>query len=267
MPANILDRILAVKQQEIADLKSRHSASELNERMLGQAPVRSLSSALRSSEAPGIIAEIKKASPSEGIIRPDFDPETIAAGYRANGAAALSILTDGQFFQGRLPYLEAVRPQIDLPLLRKDFIIDPLQIMESRAAGADAILLIVAALAQTQLKDLLETSRSVGLEALVEVHDLPEMVRALDAGATLIGVNNRDLKTFRTDLATTETLAGSLSREHTLVAESGIKSGEDAARMVRAGAQGILVGTHLMRGADPGLALKALREDIRRCCA
>ena len=202
-----------------------------------------------------LIAEVKKASPSAGVIRADFDPVAIARAYEAAGATCLSVLTDAKFFQGSLEFLRAIRAAVSLPLLRKDFIIDERQILEAVAWGADAILLIAAILDDARLRHFHELARGAGLAVLVEVHDAAELDRALALGAPLIGVNNRDLKTFTVDLATTERLAARLrahpaGREVLLVAESGIHSRADVARLRRAGAGAILVGESLMRQAD-----------------
>ena len=204
----------------------------------------------------GLIAEVKKASPSAGIIREDFEPVAIAREYEAGGAGCLSVLTDEKFFQGSLDYLRAIRETVSLPLLRKDFIVDDRQILEAVEAGADAILLIVAILDDARLARFLELASGAGLAVLVEAHDAEELDRAVSAGATLVGVNNRDLKTFTVDLATTETLADRLDLDrgsdgseapHLLVAESGIHTREDVERLERCGAQAILVGESLMR--------------------
>jgi indole-3-glycerol phosphate synthase len=207
---------------------------------------------------PRVIAELKRRSPSKGEIRPDFDPVAIALAYQSGGAAALSVLTDERYFGGSLAVLEAVRAATALPLLRKDFVIDAYQIDEARVAGADAVLLIVAALAPGALAPLYEYARSLGLDVLVEVHDEAELDIAKGIGADLIGINNRDLETFVTDLAVTERLAKRVPQGALVVAESGIFGPEDVARLARAGASAFLVGESLMREADPGLALRRL---------
>ena len=207
----------------------------------------------------GLIAEVKKASPSAGIIREDFEPVAIAREYEAGGAGCLSVLTDEKFFQGSLDYLKAIREAVSLPLLRKDFIVDERQILEAVEAGADAILLIVAILNDEELKKFHDLAAGAGLAVLVEAHDAEELDRAVAAGATLLGVNNRDLKTFTVDLATTEALAirldlqpeaGADEARHLLVAESGIHTREDVARLERCGSKAILVGESLMRHAS-----------------
>jgi len=195
-----------------------------------------------------LIAEIKKASPSAGIIAQHFDPVAIAKNYARAGVDAISVLTDEPFFQGHLDHLRLVRAAVAQPLLRKDFILDPVQIMEAAAAGADAILLIVAALDQDQLVALLETAALYQLDVMVEVHTLPELDRALDTEATIIGVNNRDLRTFEIDLSVTETLSEQIPKEITLVSESGIRTAEDLARVKACGVDAVLIGEALMRG-------------------
>lgn len=197
-----------------------------------------------------VIAEVKRASPSAGIISADFDPVAIARAYAEAGANALSILTDEKYFQGHLSYLSMIREAVDLPLLRKDFIIHEVQIFEAVVAGADAILLIVGALEQDNLHHLLEVARNYQLDVLVEVHDLEEMERALETDARIIGINNRNLRTFEVDLTTTERLSEELGPDHILVSESGIYTGEDTGRIQSWGADAILVGEALMRAPD-----------------
>ena len=208
-----------------------------------------------------MIAEVKRRSPSKGLIREDFDAVAIARAYAEAGAACISVLTDEHFFGGALDDLAAIREAVARPLLRKDFVIDAYQIDEARVVGADAILLIVAALDQSELENFHDHARDLGLDVLVEVHDEAELERALAIGSNLIGVNNRDLRTFVVDLATTERIAARLSDpEVVLVAESGISGVEDVARLERAGAAGFLVGELLMRQPDPGEALEKLRR-------
>ena len=255
---NILETIVAQKRLEVATLAQGEVTPadlEAVARRLG--PRRDFAGALRQPGAGPIrlIAEVKKASPSAGIICADFDPVRIAREYEAAGASCLSVLTDEKFFQGSLAYLKQIRSAVSLPLLRKDFLIDECQILEALEWGADAILLIVAILSDAQLKHFLELAAVAGLAALVEVHDENELDRALAAGAEIIGVNNRDLKTFKVDLATTERLAGKLpepTHGHplTLVAESGIHTRADVERLVRCRADAILVGESLLRGAN-----------------
>lgn len=263
MAENILTRILTHKRKEVRERKAQLPPSELETMVLAQPPARSLTAALRRAPGMGVIAEIKKASPSAGLIRPDFHPETIADQYQASGADALSVITDRHFFQGDLEFIPRIRPRVDIPLLRKEFIVDPYQILEARVFGADALLLITAALAPAALGEMLAYSRELGLEALVEVHDEAELATALAQGASLVGVNNRDLSSFRVDLAITERLARLVPPEITLVAESGISTAADVRRMQQAGAKAILVGTHLMRRPDPGIALAELKFYIQ----
>jgi indole-3-glycerol phosphate synthase len=253
---NRLDEILRVKRAEIERLRPR--AADLHLKALRRKDFRSFKSALKRVDgSPAIIAEIKKASPSAGVIAKLFDPVAIAKNYERAGADAISVLTDTQFFQGQLDYLAQVRETVTLPLLRKDFILDEVQIAESAAAGADAILLIVAALEQKQLVDLREAAEKYQLDALVEVHTMEELDRALEAGAKIIGINNRDLATLDVDLSTAEKLSRQVPDDVVLVSESGIKSAEDVARMKRCGIDAILVGEALMRGET---SIEALRQ-------
>jgi indole-3-glycerol phosphate synthase len=213
---------------------------------------RSLSAALTYHEDKlGLIAEVKKASPSVGVIQQDFDYLTMARAYEKGGASAISVLTDEKYFQGRLEYMTTIRQEVSIPVLRKDFIIHQAQIFEAAVAGADAILLIVAVLDQATLKHLLEVAHIFQLEVLMEVHDLPELERALRTDVRILGVNNRNLKTFEVDLSTTETLAEEVPDDIILVTESGIKTVEDAGRLSAAGADALLVGETLMRSANP----------------
>jgi indole-3-glycerol phosphate synthase len=262
----ILDTIVEEKQREVASLPRRSvSAADLRAVLAARGGQRDFLRALRK---PGrgsvaLIAEVKKASPSAGVIRPDFDPVRIAKEYEAAGASCLSVLTDRKFFQGSLDYLKQIRAAVRLPLLRKDFIIDERQILEAVEWGADAILLIAAILSDAQLQYFHELATGAGLAALVEVHDEAELDRALNAGAKLIGVNNRNLKTFKVDLATTERLAARLQsapphKARLLVAESGIHTHSDVTRLARCGAQAILVGESLMRHADIGAKVREL---------
>lgn len=256
--ANILDTIVAHKQQEIAALPPAHLTVESLRRRLANRGKRDFLAALqrpRSGRSMALVAEVKKASPSAGVIRPDFDPVAIARAYEAAGADCLSILTDEHFFQGHLQYLRQIRDAVSLPLLRKDFILDERQIAEAVEWGADAILLIAAILDDDRLRRLHALATEAGLAALVEVHNEAEMERALALGAPLIGVNNRDLTTFTVDLATTERLAAQAAkRPCLLVAESGIHTRADVERLARCGARAILVGESLMRA--PSVASK-----------
>ena len=257
---SILQRILQRKAEEVAAGKSASPMAELAARMRDSAPPRGFEKSLRRALAkgPAVIAEIKKASPSAGVIREDFQPGPIARSYQSGGAACLSVLTDRDFFQGAARYLQEARDACALPVLRKDFIIDPWQIAESRVMGADCILLIAAALEQTLLSELLSLACESALDVLIEVHDEAEMERVLRLDHALIGVNNRNLNTFETSLATSERLKGMLNGEQLLVTESGIKSAADVRRMQNSGINAFLVGEAFMRENDPGLALKRM---------
>lgn len=257
---SILERIIRRKAEEIEAGKARESIDELIARSMDCQPTRSFEKTLRQAAltGPAIIAEVKKASPSAGVIREDFQVDEIAKSYAASGAACLSVLTDVDFFQGKPEYLGLARNACSLPVLRKDFIIDPWQVYESRVMGADCILLIVAVLPQPLLEELLHKANQAGLDVLVEVHDEAEMERALRLDHDLIGVNNRNLNTFETSLATSKRLQKMLSAEKLLVTESGIKTSADVSRMQDSGINMFLVGEAFMREADPGLALKRM---------
>jgi indole-3-glycerol phosphate synthase len=258
---NILDTIVAQKRLEVAKLPERIlAAGDLRDAMLEHGERRDFFAALAKPRVGdiGLIAEVKKASPSKGVICPDFDAVRIAKAYEAAGASCLSVLTDEKFFQGSLDYLRAIRQAVKLPLLRKDFIIDQRQILEAIEWGADAILLIVAILDDTRLKRFHDLATEAGLAVLVEVHDETEMDRALAIGAPLIGVNNRNLKDFSVDLVVTERLAAKLSKDHLLVAESGIFTRADVDRLKACGSRAILVGESLMRSGNIGSAVGEL---------
>ena len=263
---SILDTIVEEKKREVARLPKRAiSGSDLKTALRARGDHRDFAAALHhpKSGSVALIAEVKKASPSAGVICLDFDPVRIAGQYEAAGASCLSVLTDEKFFQGSLDYLKQIRSAVKLPLLRKDFIIDERQILEAIEWGADAILLIVAILSDAQLKHFHALATAAGLAALVEVHDEGEMDRALAADATLIGVNNRDLKSFKVDLATTERLAAHLlsSASNTssmLVAESGIHTRADVERLAKCGAGAILVGESLMKHTDIAAKVREL---------
>ena len=257
----ILDKILAVKRTEVAEARAARSLAELDAAARAAGPVRGLERALRrpAGAAIRVIAEIKRASPSAGPIRPGADPAEIARDYARGGASALSVLTDRQFFDGELGFLARCRAVVELPLLRKDFVIDAYQIAEARAAGADGVLLIVAALAASQLAELVACARGYELDPLIEVHDLAEVEVALAAGATLLGVNHRDLKTFTMDMTLTRQIAPRVPAGVVLVGESGIRTPDDVAALAAAGAHAVLVGEQLMRAISPGDALIALR--------
>jgi indole-3-glycerol phosphate synthase len=248
-PVNRLQKILDTKRTEIARLLPR--LEHLRAAALLRNDLRPFAAALdRGPDALGLIAEVKKASPSAGVIAADFDPVAIATQYEAAGAHAISVLTDEQYFQGHLSYLTKVRAAVELPCLRKDFILHEVQIFEAAVAGADAILLIVAALEQSELEALNKTAETCQLDVLVEVHTREELDRALDLGANLIGINNRNLTTFEVDLATTEELSEEVPDGVILVSESGLKTQTDTRRVHAAGCQAILVGESLMRTGD-----------------
>ena len=254
---NKLDEIIAQKRIEIERLIPR--AAKLRAAAAGRNDFRSLSTTLlHDGTRLGLIAEVKKASPSVGVIQADFDYLTIARAYDKAGVSGISVLTDEKFFQGRLEYMTSIRAEVSAPVLRKDFIIHEAQIFEAAVAGADAILLIVAALDQATLTGLLDTAHALQMDVLMEVHDLRELERALDTDARIIGINNRNLKTFIVDLATTEELAEEVPDDIILVSESGIKTVEDAKRLADAGADAILVGETLMRNENPLAMARAL---------
>ena len=256
----ILDRILERKTQEIAALRREAGEDALRAAAAEAPPARGFRRALRSASAPRVIAEFKRASPSKGAIRPGAEPAPIARAYAAAGAAALSVLTDADFFGGSLADLRAAREACELPVLRKDFTLDAIQIAEARVAGADAVLLIVSALDDERLAGLLDEARQLGLDALVEVHDGEELERARALGAELIGVNNRDLRSFRTDVAVTERLCSRVSG-CTLVSESGIDAPETLDALGALGVDAFLIGEALMRAPDPGAELRRLRGE------
>lgn len=258
----VLDRILAHKLDEIAAAQRARPLNTVVGEAQSAPPTRDFAGALR-HECVALIAEVKRASPSKGLLVSEFDPAAIGAVYAQNGADCISVLTDERFFQGSLAHLQAVRAAANVPLLRKDFTIAPYQIYEARAAGADAVLLIVAALADGALSDLHALAQEVGLAALVEVHDERELERALKLGARLIGVNNRDLKTFDVDMGTTARLAALVPPEVTLVAESGVVTAEDVKGMGQVGADAVLVGEALMRAVDTAGAVRALTGQPR----
>jgi indole-3-glycerol phosphate synthase len=258
---DILARILATKAKEVAASLKAKPRDAVREEALAASPVRDFVGALRARIAAGqaaVIAEIKKASPSRGVLRPIFDPPAIAARYQAGGATCLSVLTDRDYFQGAPEHLIAARAACSLPALRKDFIVDEYQVFESRALGADCILLIVAALDDARLASLEACARELGMASLAEVHDAAELERALRLETKLIGINNRNLRTFEVSLDTTLRLASRVPGDRVVVTESGILAPSDVATMRTAGVHGFLVGEAFMRSADPGAALKAL---------
>ena len=264
-PRNILEKIVWEKDREVAAARDRVPLDQLKRQVADRPAPRDFVAALRAAcRKPAVIAEVKKASPSTGVIREDFDPELIAQGYAAGGASCLSVLTDKQFFQGGFDVLVKVRQVVELPLLCKDFILSPYQLYQARAAGADAALLIAAILTDVDMAYLLKVARSLGLAVLVEVHDAAELERvlALD-GVQLIGINNRDLASFHTDLATTEQLTAQYgdqirAKGALLVSESGLFSRDDLDRVHSAGADAVLVGESLMRQPDVTAALETL---------
>ena len=253
----ILDRIVAVKRAEVAQARERVSLAELEARVRFAGAPRDFVSALRAAK-PAVIAEIKKASPSRGVLRTDFRPAAIARSYEKAGAACLSVLTDRQFFQGSNEDLQAARAACALPVLRKDFVIDPYQVFESRAIGADCILLIAACVPAPEMVELEAIARQLGMAVLVEVHDAVELRVALTLRTPLIGINNRNLKTFETRLETTLELLPGLPPGRLAVTESGILAAGDVKRMTAAGVTTFLVGEAFMRAADPGRALNEL---------
>ena len=259
MPAG-LDQIVAATRRKVAQARCATDLREL-ERQAEQHVPRGFRRALESRNGPAIIAELKKASPSHGLIRVDFDPANLASELETAGATALSVLTDAEFFQGSLENLRRASAATKLPCLRKDFIVDEFQLLEARAWSGDAVLLIVAALSQVELKTLAQRAASYQLDVLCEVHHEDELQRALDAGCNLIGVNSRDLRTFRVDLETAFLLAGRIPSHILRVAESGIHSREDVTRLAAAGYQAFLIGESLMRAKSPGNALRELLAD------
>ena len=266
----ILDTIIAHKQKELTAERKRVPVAKLETQIANLPPTRDFGaackpklavksrSAIAGSGTVKLIAEVKKKSPSKGIIREDFDPVSIAKIYVENGAAAISVLTDKHFFAGELDYLRAIRDTVDVPLLRKDFTIDPYHIYQARVAGADAILLIVAALTAAQLRTFMDIAASLSLACLVEVHTQEELAIALDVDAHIIGINNRDLRTFHTDIATTFRLREAIPADKVVVSESGIYSREDVMRLQEAGVQAMLVGESLMRSRDIGEQVRHL---------
>lgn len=262
----ILDEIIANTRGQVAEQKRRVSLAQM----------RADARAARATRAPrdfalapmrenvALIAEIKRVSPSRGVLAADADPPRLARTYAANGAAAISVLTDKKFFHGSLQDLQNVREAVEVPVLRKDFIVDEYQVYESRASGADAILLIVRALSDAQLRDYLTLGRSLGMYALVEIHNEVDLERAISAGAFIIGINNRNLADFTVDLTTTERLAPRVPKEKIVVAESGILTRADVERVARAGARAVLVGEALMRAGDVGAQVREL-ANVKRC--
>lgn len=253
-PPDILARIVAAERDVVARSREAKPIAELRRAPLYDAPRRSLVRSLR-ARRPAVIAECKRRSPSRGVLREPYDPVAIATSYAAAGAAGLSVLTNEEFFGGRLADLSAVREAVSIPVLRKDFVIDAYQVEEARAAGADAILLIAAVLSIAEMRSLAGAARDLGLETLVEVHDERELADASEVGADALGINNRDLRSFTTDLATTERLRPLVPADAVVVAESGLRSRDDLERLMAIGVTAFLVGEAFMTAPDPGRAL------------
>jgi indole-3-glycerol phosphate synthase len=256
--ANILKKIVARKREEIAEAKSRCSADELKSRLSEAPPVRDFVGALREAEGMGLIAEVKKASPSAGIIREDFHPVEIAKTYAEHGASCISVLTDEHFFQGHLDYLVEIRRAIDQPVLRKDFLLDPYQVVEARSAGADCVLLIAECLDDGSLHELYEEALKLGMSALVELYEPENLKRVLKLNPPMIGINNRNLKTFVTDFEHTIRLRSQIPSDCLVISESGIRTREDVQKLASAGVGGILVGETLMRSESIGDKIREL---------
>jgi indole-3-glycerol phosphate synthase len=263
--SDVLERICADTRVETARRKQSVPLATLDAKIKSATPPRGFRRSLEKVGAtgrPALIAEIKKASPSRGLIRPDFDPASLACAYKDGGAACLSVLTDGPYFQGAADHLMAARAAVDLPVIRKDFMLESYQVHEARAMGADCILVIMAAVDDAIAKELTRTATALGMDALIEVHDRAELERALTLDAGLIGINNRNLKTLTIDLKTFEDLAPLVPKDRLLVAESGLKAPADLARLTRAGARAFLVGESLMSQRDVAAATRALLSPV-----
>jgi indole-3-glycerol phosphate synthase len=261
--STILDRIVACKRNEIAEARRKEPEARL-ESALALAPIpRDFRAALEAGPGVQIIAEVKKASPSAGVLRADFDPVSIARLYQQHGAACISVLTDAPFFQGSLEHLRNIRQAVTVPLLRKDFILDRYQLLQARLTGADAVLLIAEILDDAALVSLQQAAAELGLQSLVELYDRDNLPRVLASGATLIGINNRDLRSFVTRLEHTLEMAALMPKQVCLVSESGIRTYADVQRLRAGGVRAVLVGETLMRSDDPGQTLRALREEAK----
>lgn len=258
----ILDDIVAYKREELAAQKSSVSLAQLQAMPLFTQGPPSFMRGVRDKNGRSIIAEVKKASPSKGVIRADFEPLALAKTYAANGAAAISVLTEKKFFQGSLEYLRLIRAHVELPLLRKDFLFDPYQVYEARAFGASAILLIVAILTDNQIVELQSLAQSLGMDCLIEVHDEPELERALQCGVSLLGINNRDLRTFHTTIETSERLMQRIPPTVTVVSESGLSKVEQLVRLEAQGVRAFLIGETFMAAPDPGKPLREMIEGV-----
>jgi len=266
-PPDILRKILARKSDEVRMRAQQLPLRDLSRRAETAPAPRDFAGALRDridAGQPAVIAEIKKASPSKGVLRADFDPAAIAASYARHGAACISVLTDVEFFQGADDHLRAARAACELPVLRKDFVLDVYQVYEARVLGADCILLIVAALGDTHMRELAALARALGMDVLVEVHDRPELERALSLDSPLIGINNRDLRTFETHVEVTLALMSDMPADRIAVTESGILAPDDVARLRAHGVDAFLVGEALMRAPDPGAELARLFGPSKR---
>ena len=255
---NVLKKIAAYKVDEVADLKARTTIEALRKQHAALPRPRGFEAAIKAATGPALICEVKKASPSKGVIREDFDPVAIAKAYKAGGTTCLSVLTDGPGFQGSNEIFKAVRGVTDLPLLRKDFLLDPIQVAESAALGVDCILIIMGMIDDDTAKALFDEAAALGLDALIETHDAVELARAVKLGGSMIGINNRDLRTFHTTLDTFTSLAPKAPKGCTLIAESGIFTREDILRLAENGARGYLIGESLMRQDDVEAAVRRL---------
>jgi indole-3-glycerol phosphate synthase len=260
--SSILDDIVAHKRREVDRCRTAVPERDLERRLQGAAPARDFRAALAHADGMAVIAEVKKASPSAGVLRPDFEPVGIARIYAEHGAAAISVLTDAPFFQGQLAYVSAIREAVQVPLLRKDFILDRYQLLEARLAGADAVLLIAEVLGAAELAELLREANQLGLQALVELYDRDNLDRVIDSGAGMIGINNRNLRTFETRLEHTLELAGRVPADRCLVSESGIKNHQDVQRLRQAGVRAVLVGETFMRAGDIGAKVDEIRGKL-----